>query len=146
MLRVAELIGDYLSHDKLFARQHPPPWNGEKSSEDDVWMPIWRRTNKTRTRTQLSHPMEYSCQFTIACAVHTPVFSRERCNKRPKPTWIRSMESVSWATGYVGIGFVSRRCLRTVGLVLRRAVQLLCVFSRAVFTYGGSISVSVAEN
>ena len=95
MLCAAELIGDYLSHDKLLAQLHPLPRNGEKSSEDGVWMPMWRNNNKTRTRSQFSHPTQSSCQCTIACTVHTPVFSWERYNKRLKPTWVRSMESIS---------------------------------------------------
>ena len=47
------------SSDKFHAEQHPPSRNGDKSPEDDTWLPMWRG-NKTKrsSHTQSSHHME----------------------------------------------------------------------------------------
>ena len=34
-------VGTVLSHDKLLADGIHPPDNGDKSSEDSVWLPMW---------------------------------------------------------------------------------------------------------
>ena len=40
--------GAVFIYGELFAQQHPPSRNGDKSSEDDVWHPMWFGNGHTR--------------------------------------------------------------------------------------------------
>ena len=66
-------VGTAFGDDKLLAEQHLSSRNGDKSSEDGVWLSMWHGNKNSHTGIPLSphriHLSMYSCIYICQCSV-----------------------------------------------------------------------------